>query len=145
MSRLEISYLSWKYAVKVSSSNGMVSTEVFKVKAGLSLALVVAGMLDLVTTIVGIVFFGAVESNPFVASIAGASLPAFTAVKIATTACLGFLFYKGEHLLLAVQDKATRSFKCTNVLLKGACVAATGFLLFAVVNNLVVVANAFAA
>ena len=123
----------------------MVLTGMFKVKAGLSLALVVAGMLDLLTTIVGIMFFGAVESNPFIASIAGASLPAFTAIKIATTACLGFLFYKGESLLLAVQDKATRSFKCTNVMLKGACLAATGFLLFAVVNNLIVVANAFAA
>ncbi len=123
----------------------MVFTVMFKVKAGLSLALVVAGLLDLLTTIVGVVFFGAVESNPFIASIAGASLPVFTVVKIATTACLGLLFYKGESMLLEIQNKATRSFKCTRVMLKGACVAATGFLLFAVVNNLVIVANAFAA
>ncbi len=124
---------------------GLVLTGMFRVKVGLSLALVVAGLLDLLTTIVGIVFFGAVESNPFIAGIAGASLPAFTVIKIATTACLGFMFYKGERMLLEIQDKATRSFKCTNVILKGACVAATGFLLFAVVNNLVVMVSAVAA
>lgn len=115
-----------------------------RAKAGLSLALVIAGSMDLLTTIIGIAFFGAVESNPFIASIAGASLPAFTVIKIATTACLGFLFYKGEHMLLEIQDKASRSFKCSRVLLRGACVAATGFLLFAVVNNLIVVANTIA-
>lgn len=113
----------------------------FRVKAGLSLALVIAGTMDLLTTIIGITFFGAVESNPFIASIAGASLPAFTVIKIATTACLGLLFYKGEHMLLEIQDKASRSFKCTRVMVKGACIAAIGFLLFAVVNNLIVVAN----
>ena len=118
--------------------NGML-----RVKAGLSLALVIAGTMDLLTTIIGITFFGAVESNPFIASIAGASLPAFTVIKIATTACLGLLFYKGEQVLLEIQNKASRSFKCTCVMLKGACLAATGFLLFAVVNNLIVVANAF--
>jgi len=123
----------------------MVLTDMFRVKVGLSLALVVAGLLDLLTTIVGIVFFGAVESNPFIAGIAGASLPAFTVVKIATTACLGLMFYKGERMLLEIQDKATRSFKCTNVMLKGACVAATGFLLFAVVNNLIVMVSTMAA
>jgi len=122
-----------------------VLTGMFRVKAGLSLALVVAGLLDLLTTIVGIVFFGAVESNPFIAGIAGASLPAFTVIKIATTACLGLMFYKGERMLLEIQDKATRSFKCTNVILKGACVAATAFLLFAVVNNLIVMVSAVTA
>jgi len=45
-------------------------------------------------------------------------------------------------MLLDLQDRASRSFKCTRVMLRGACVAATGFLLFAVVNNLIVVANA---
>jgi hypothetical protein len=120
----------------------MVLKSMPRVKSVLSLALVIAGTMDLLTTIIGITFFGAVESNPFIASIAGASLPAFTVIKIATTACLGLLFYKGEHMLLEIQDKASRSFKCTRVMLKGACVAATGFLLFAVVNNLIVVANA---
>ena len=113
----------------------------FRVKAGLSLALVIAGTMDLLTTIIGITVFGAVESNPFIASIAGASLPTFTVIKIATTTCLGLLFYKGEHMLLEIQDKASRSFKCTRIMVKGACVAATGFLLFAMVNNLAVVAN----
>jgi hypothetical protein len=120
----------------------MVLKGMFRVKAAPSLALVLAGSMDLLTTIIGIAFFGAAESNPFIASIAGASLPAFTAIKITTTACLGLLFYKGESMLLEIQDKASHYFKCTRVMLRGACVAATGFLLFAVVNNLIVVANA---
>ena len=112
------------------------------VKAVPSLALVIAGSMDLLTTIVGIAFFGAVESNPFIASIAGASLPVFTAIKITTTACLGLLFYKGESMLLEIQDKASRSFQCTRIMLRVACIGATAFLLFAVVNNLIVVASA---
>ncbi|MCW4045417.1 MAG: DUF5658 family protein [Candidatus Bathyarchaeota archaeon] len=144
MSWLEIWLLNCKCIVQDSSRGRWGQRGMFKAKAGLSLALVIAGMLDLLTTLIGIAFFGAVESNPFIAGIAQASLPAFTVIKIATTACLGFLFYKGEQMLLGIQDKATRSFRCTRIMLRGACVAAVGFLVFAVVNNLVVVASAIA-
>lgn len=113
-----------------------------RAKAIPSLALVLVGSMDWLTTIIGIACFGAFESNPFIAGIAGASLPAFTAIKLSTTVFIGLLFYQGERILLRTQDKNSRSFQCTCILLRGACIAAIVFLLFAVVNNLIVVATA---
>lgn len=107
-----------------------------------SLALVLAGSLDWLTTIIGIACFGAVESNPFIAGIAGASLPAFTAVKLAITLFTGLLFYHGEKLLFRTQNQTSWSFRCTHITLRITCVAATAFLTFAVVNNLILVATA---
>jgi hypothetical protein len=113
-----------------------------RVKAVPSLALVLVGSMDCLTTIIGIACFGAVESNPFIAGIAGTSLTAFTVIKLSTTMVMGLLFYQGERMLLGTQDKTSRSFQCTRIMLRGACIAATVFLLIAVVNNLIVVASA---
>jgi predicted secreted protein len=100
------------------------------------------GLMDWLTTTIGISYFGAVEANPFIAGIAGTSLLAFTVVKLCATLFAALLFYQGERLLLGTQDKTKLSFKCARILLRGTCIAATAFLLFAVVNNLIVVATA---
>jgi len=100
------------------------------------------GSMDWLTTIIGIVYFGAVEGNPFLAEIARISLPAFTAIKLSTTIVVGLLFYKAEKILLRTQDKNSLSFRCTRIILRGAYLTATVFLLIAVLNNLIVVARA---
>ena len=98
--------------------------------------------MDWLTTIIGIFYFGAVEGNPFLAEIARTSLPAFTAIKLSTTIIVGLLFYKAEKTLLKTQDKNSRSFRCTRIILRGTYIAATVFLLIVVLNNLIVVARA---
>jgi hypothetical protein len=100
------------------------------------------GSMDWLTTIIGIVYFGAVEGNPFLAEITRASLPVFTAIKLSTTIIVGLMFYKAEKTLLMTQDKNSRSFRWTRIILRGAYIAATVFLLIAVLNNLIVVASA---
>jgi hypothetical protein len=106
------------------------------------LSFVLMGSMDWLTTIIGIVYFGAVEGNPFLAEITRTSLPAFTAIKLSTTIIVGLLFYKAEKTLLRTQDKNSRSFRCTRIILRGTYIAATVFLLIAVLNNLIVVARA---
>jgi hypothetical protein len=69
-------------------------------------------------------------------------LPVFTVIKLAATMFAGLLFYQGEKLLLRAQNQNSWSFRCTHITLRIACIAATVFLLFAVVNNLLVVAAA---
>jgi len=98
--------------------------------------------MDWLTTIIGIVYFGAVEGNPFLAEITRTSLPAFTAIKLSTTIIVGLLFYTAEKTLLRAQDKNSRSFRFARIMLRGAYIAATLFLLIAVLNNLIVVAKA---
>ena len=107
-----------------------------------SLSLILMGSMDWLTTIIGIVYFGAVESNPFLADITRTSLPVFTLIKLSTTVIIGLLFYKAEKTLLRTSDKSTRSFKFTSLILKVAYIIATVILLFAVLNNLIVVVNA---
>ena len=106
------------------------------------LSFVLMGSMDWLTTIIGIVYFGAVEGNPFLAEITRTSLPAFTVIKLSTTIIVGLLFYKAEKTLLRTQDKNSRSFRYTRIMLRGTYIAATVFLLIAVLNNLIVVARA---
>jgi len=97
------------------------------------------GSMDWLTTIIGIVYFGAVESNPFLADLVGTSLLAFTAIKLSTTIIIALLFHKADKMLLRTQDKTTRSFRCARIMLRGTYIIATALLLFAVLNNLIVV------
>jgi hypothetical protein len=98
--------------------------------------------MDWLTTIIGILYFGAVEGNPFIADVARTSLPAFTAIKLSIIMFAGLLFCMAERILLRTQDKNSRSFQCTRIILKGAYIAATVLLLIAVLNNLIVFAMA---
>jgi hypothetical protein len=107
-----------------------------------SLALVLVGSMDWLTTVIGIVYFGAVEGNPFLADIARTSLPVFTAIKLSTTIIIGFLFYNADKMLLRTQDKETRSFKCARIVLQIAYIIAMVFLVAAVLNNLFFVVKA---
>ena len=97
--------------------------------------------MDWLTTIIGIAYFGAVESNPFMAGLTSTSLITFTAVKLATTLFVALLFYKAEKTLLVAADKTSRSFMLTRIVLRAAYIIATALLLAAVVNNLLVVAK----
>ena len=111
-----------------------------RVVPGLSLFLM--GSMDWLTTIIGIVYFGAVEGNPFLTNVVSSSLPAFTALKLSTTIIIAFLFHKADKILLKTHDKTTRSFRYSRLMLRITYVIATAFLLFAVLNNLIVVAQA---
>ncbi len=110
-----------------------------RIRAVPSLSLILMGSIDWLTTIIGIVYFGAVEVNPFLANITQTNLSIFTIIKLSTTIMVGLLFYKAEQTLLRTTDKRTRSFKYARIILRAAYVAASVILLFAVFNNLIVV------
>ena len=98
------------------------------------------GSLDWLTTIVGILYFGAVEGNPFLASLAQTNLPVFTAIKLGTAFFVGFLFYQAEKTLNRTEDKKSKGFARMRYLLIAAYLASLIFLLVAVVNNVLTVA-----
>ncbi len=97
--------------------------------------LVLMGSLDWLTTIVGILYFGAVEGNPFLSALTETNLLAFTAVKLGTVFFVGFLFYQAENLT-RTENQNTPAAKCTRLILRSAYVASLAFLVFAVVNNI---------
>jgi hypothetical protein len=116
--------------------------KILRVRAVPGLSLFLMGSMDWLTTVIGIVYFGAVEGNPFLADVVSTSLPAFTAIKLSTTIIIAFLFHKADKMLLKTQDKTNRSFRYARLMLRCAYIMATALLLFAVLNNLLIVVQA---
>ena len=59
-------------------------------------AIILMGTLDWLTTLVGIVFFGATETNPLLASLTQSNMFLFSAVKLSAITLTGLLFYRAE-------------------------------------------------
>lgn len=53
------------------------------------------GFLDWLTTILGVLYFGAVEINPLFAGITDSNILVYSGIKLSTAVLIGFLFYKG--------------------------------------------------
>jgi hypothetical protein len=121
---------------------GKEKASMLRIRAVTSLTLVLMGSIDWLTTVIGIVYFGAVEGNPFLADIARTSLPAFTAIKLSTTIIIGLVFYNAEKMLPRSPDKSAWSYRCARVVLRIGYVVAMALLLAAVVNNLLVLVKA---
>jgi hypothetical protein len=60
------------------------------------ITLILIGTLDWLTTIVGVVFFGATETNPLIANLTQTNMLLFSAVKLSAITLAGLLFYKAE-------------------------------------------------
>jgi hypothetical protein len=106
-----------------------------------SLAIMFAGSMDCLTTIVGISYFGASEANPAIANIANTNISAFTIIKLAAIITVGLLFLGANKVMQGTVDKTAKSFKWTQTTLKVAEVALTALLVTAVVNNVLVIAH----
>jgi uncharacterized membrane protein len=100
------------------------------------------GSMDCVTTIIGILYFGAVECNPFLTGMISTNLPAFIILKLVTTVFVGLIFYQADKILMTNQDKHSKAFRWTRHLLKAAYVGIVVFLLGVVANNITVLARA---
>jgi len=59
-------------------------------------SIILIGTLDWLTTIVGITFFGAIETNPLLASLSQTNMLLFSAIKLSAITLTGLAFYKAE-------------------------------------------------
>jgi len=118
---------------------GEEEANILRIKAVPSLAIVLMGSIDCLTTTIGILYFGAVESNPFLAGITMTNLPAFAVIKLAATIFAVLLFSLAEKILMKAQDKNSKAFVRTRYLLRGAYMAVVVFLLIIVLNNIIVI------
>lgn len=57
-------------------------------------ALILMGFLDWLTTMIGILFFGATETNPLISGLTQSSMLTFSTVKLSAVSLAGFVFYK---------------------------------------------------
>jgi hypothetical protein len=124
------------------SSANKEQTETFAVRTAPSfpsILLVLVGTADLLTTIVGVAYFGAVEINPLMANLVSTNLPAFAALKLASTLVIAATFYQAKKMLPQTPNK---TFGGTQALFKIAYAAALFFLIVIVANNIVSIAQA---
>ena len=103
-----------------------------------SFFLILLGFIDCLTTAIGVLYFGAVELNPLMASIISTNMMAYLALKISATFLIGFTFFLAKRALHYTMDKSTKVFKYSTMLIKGAYAGLILFLIAIVTNNLIV-------
>ncbi|MGD0070138.1 MAG: DUF5658 family protein [Candidatus Bathyarchaeia archaeon] len=111
----------------------MLKTEVFP-----SFLLIFMGSIDCLTTVIGVLYFGAAELNPFLAGIVSTNIGAFLVVKLAATILIAFTYILANKTLMKTQNKSTKSFKYSCKFLKVAYAGILAFLVIVVANNLII-------
>jgi hypothetical protein len=57
-------------------------------------AIILLGFLDWLTTVTGVLFFGAAEANPLLSGLTESNMILFSVVKLSAIVLMGFAFYK---------------------------------------------------
>jgi hypothetical protein len=99
--------------------------------------IILMGFLDLLTTVVGIVFFGATEVNPLFSSLTQASTFFFIGIKTSAVLLSGFLFYKGA----SITELSAAGPRLETRILEIGYFAALTFLTYVVINNIVTISQ----
>lgn len=104
------------------------------------LALVSMGCLDLLTTIIGILYLGAAELNPWFAEMTKTNLPAYAVIRLSLAIFPALLFYQIEKIF----EKAEAGDEVEKARLLINCAYFTSAVALAaiVANNIVVMAKA---
>ena len=103
-----------------------------------SLLLIVMGIIDSVTTVIGVMFSGDKELNPFMAGFASTNIGVFLAVKIVATLFIASTYILANRTLIKTQNKSSRSFKYSYKFVKVAYAGIMIFMIIVVTNNLLV-------
>lgn len=100
--------------------------------------LIMLGTIDCLTTVIGVLYRGAVEINPFMTGIVSTNIAAFMAVKLFATFLIGFTYLTARIVLNKTQDKETKSFRYSKNIMKLAYAGLIIFFLTVVANNFAV-------
>ena len=103
-----------------------------------SFLLILMGSIDCLTTVIGVLYFGAVEANPFLTGIVSTSIPVFLVLKLSATFFIGFTYVLANKTLGKALDRTSKSYKYSNWIMKAAYVGLIVFLAVVVINNLTV-------
>jgi hypothetical protein len=98
-------------------------------------AIILLGFLDWLTTVSGVMFFGAVEGNPLIAGLTQSSMMLFSVTKLAAVVITGLAFYKA----IALSKPANNNWHFTNNFVSGGGIMVVLMLTVVVANNLSVI------
>jgi hypothetical protein len=103
-----------------------------------SFVLLLMGTMDCVTTIIGVLFFGATETNPVLVGVVNSNIAVFTVLKLTATFCIAGTYILSKSMLDRTVDKTTHSFRISNVFVKATYAGLVLFLIAVVANNFLV-------
>jgi hypothetical protein len=112
-----------------------------RVKALMIVLLALLGVLDCITTVVGIHFFDAFEQNPLMAFLIQTNLSAFIVTKLTATACVCILFFQADRLIGTIKNKTSRAFRYSSGFFKAILFGLCGFSVITVANNSIVITH----
>ncbi|MCW4007630.1 MAG: DUF5658 family protein [Candidatus Bathyarchaeota archaeon] len=93
------------------------------------------GVLDWLTTLLGVHYLGAVELNPIFASVVNSNVLVFSVIKLTTAVLIGLLFYKGY----AAEETPGINSRLGKLFLGSGYFASLTTLTAVVANNIIVV------
>ncbi|MGA3061255.1 MAG: DUF5658 family protein [Candidatus Bathyarchaeia archaeon] len=114
------------------------SDHMLKTQAIPTFLLILMGTIDCLTTVIGVVYSGAKELNPFMAGIVSTNIGAFLAVKIAATILIASTYILANKTLIKTPNKTSKSFKYSSKFLKIAYAGILTFMIIVVANNLLI-------
>ncbi len=103
-----------------------------------ALLIILMGLMDCVTTIIGVSYNGAKELNPAMAAIVNNSVGAFAAIKIAATMFIALAYIFARKILLYLPSKNGKTLAYSIKALTVAYAGLIGFLTIAVANNILI-------
>ena len=92
--------------------------------------LILIGTLDWLTTLIGIAFFGATETNPLIANLTQTNILLFSAIKLTAITLTGLIFYRAE-----TKTKLSQFSPSTKKFLHGGYAVCLLMLAVVVLNN----------
>jgi hypothetical protein len=95
-----------------------------------SSAMIAVGLLDWLTTVAGILFFGATEANPILTGLTTSSLLLFSMIKLVAVVIVGLTFSKA----VSISESITCGWNFTKSFLYGGY-SLTLLILLAIINN----------
>jgi hypothetical protein len=134
---MEMFFLSQLPKIKVERKE---KASMYTLKSGMipSFILILIGSLDCVTTVIGVMYYGASELNPFLTDIVHTNIWAFLVLKVSATFVIALTYVMANRLLKSTTNKDTKSFQYSSKLLKVAYGGLVIFLVTVVANNLLI-------
>jgi len=103
----------------------------------LCLVLILLGFIDWLTTVLGVLYFGAMEINPLFAGIIDSNILVYSGIKLSTAILIGFLFYKGY----AIEKTPEINSHLGKLFIESGYFASLMALTVVVANNIIAVAR----
>jgi hypothetical protein len=103
-----------------------------------SFILLLMGTMDCISTVIGVMFFGATETNPVLAGVVNSNIAVFAVLKLTATFCIAGTYILSKNMLDRTVDRTTRNFRYGNTFVKATYAGLVLFLIAVVVNNFII-------